>query len=92
MKPFFVYLIYQDLVSADRICQEKRIEGSYLAPIPVSVTSTALVVNLPDNVSEDTCRYYFENNRKSGGGDIDDMNLQLDDGYCLISFKDTKGK
>ena len=41
--------------------------------------------------TEDTVRYYFENTRRSGGGDILEMNFYPEESAAEITFKEQKG-
>ena len=40
--------------------------------------------------SEDTLRHYFENSRRSGGGEV--LELYINDGVATITLTDVTGK
>ena len=48
--------------------------------------------NLADNTTEDTLRFYFENRKRSGGGDVADVTLDMAAGVAWVVFKETDGK
>ena len=50
------------------------------------------VRNLSDTCSEDTLTFYFENTRRSGGGEIINTHINRDEGYAHLQFKDKSGK
>jgi len=46
------------------------------------------VYELPANVSRDMVRFYFENAKRSNGGEITRLDDHLDEaGYCILTFK-----
>jgi hypothetical protein len=51
------------------------------------------VTNIAPKVTKDTLQYYFENKRKSGGGDVERIVLNEDDyeRTCMVFFEDYKG-
>lgn len=57
---------------------------------PSEPTDTVQVSGLTENVSKDTVQLYFENKRRSGGGDVSNISHQ-DDGTMLIKFRDPQG-
>ncbi|XP_021378675.1 poly [ADP-ribose] polymerase 14-like isoform X2 [Mizuhopecten yessoensis] len=78
-KPDFDYL--------REVCQAKSLEGNLLKVSLVPVPSVVLVKNCPD-VSEDTILLFFENEKRSGGGDVEKVELILDHQECLVHFVD----
>ncbi|CAC5404075.1 unnamed protein product [Mytilus coruscus] len=46
------------------------------------------VSNIPPGSSEDSIRFFFENNRKSGGGDIEDLDYDKDSHSVIITFEE----
>ena len=51
---------------------------------------TILASGIPPSNSEDSVRYYFENSRRSGGGEVCDIDLSPD-GKAVITFTDVEG-
>lgn len=50
------------------------------------------VSNIPTGSSEDAIRFFFENKRKSGGGDINDLDYDEDSHTAIITFEEGGGK
>ncbi|XP_063435913.1 uncharacterized protein LOC134716831 [Mytilus trossulus] len=46
------------------------------------------VSNIPSGSSEDSIRFFFENKRKSGGGDINDLDYDEDSHTAIITFEE----
>ena len=44
-----------------------------------------------DVTSKDTLSFYFENTRRSGGGDIEDIGYEAGSGVAYITFSDPTG-
>ncbi|XP_063435915.1 uncharacterized protein LOC134716833 [Mytilus trossulus] len=46
------------------------------------------VSNIPSGTAEDAIRFFFENKRKSGGGEIEDLDYDEDSYSAIISFEE----
>lgn len=55
------------------------------------VTNGIIVTNIPEDVTHDAVEVYFENTRRSKGGETVEVQVHVDEGYCLVFFKDLKG-
>ena len=53
---------------------------------------STIVIIFSGDISEHTLVYYFENTRKSGGGDIKTMDFSPDTGVSVIEFKESNCK
>ena len=51
---------------------------------------TIIASGIPLSSSEDSVRYYFENSRRSGGGEVCDIDLSHD-GKAVITFNAVEG-
>lgn len=51
---------------------------------------TIIVSDIPSSTSEDAVTFYFENSRRSGGGDVFDVHYN-DKGEAVITFSEVKG-
>jgi hypothetical protein len=49
------------------------------------------VTNIPPGTSSDSITFFFENKRKSGGGDIDDLDYDTESQAAIITFKEEEG-
>ena len=49
------------------------------------------VSKIPEGSSEDSIRFFFENKRKSGGGDIEDLDYDMENHTAIITFEEDEG-
>ena len=53
---------------------------------------TIIVGGLPPSVTEDAVCYYFENSRRSGGGEVLNIDFtDIDNGEAMVTFKEVSG-
>ncbi|OWF49179.1 Poly [ADP-ribose] polymerase 14 [Mizuhopecten yessoensis] len=71
-------------------CQKRQLEGSFLKTERVPVTNCVYVGNLSPNTTSDGLEMFFENTKRSGGGDIQKVEMSDNDNSCLIYFEDFK--
>ncbi|KAL3865248.1 hypothetical protein ACJMK2_006863 [Sinanodonta woodiana] len=76
-----------DIVQLGKIFQESGIEGVFLKVERVEISNCILVQNVLPSSSHDAIFYYFENKR-SGGGDVERIEMKTEERYCLIYFVD----
>lgn len=50
------------------------------------------VMNLPLKISEEQLELFFENRKKSGGGEVERVEYDVDTNSAVVWFKDTNGK
>ena len=55
-------------------------------------TKTIEVAGLPRTTTKDSILNYFENKRRSGGGEVETVDLRLEAGVAFVTFKDIGGK
>lgn len=61
------------------------------SPNEESVSRVIEVSGLAPNTTQDAIWNYFENKRRSGGGEIENVELQPDLGKALVTFLNAKG-
>lgn len=49
------------------------------------------VTKLPPTTTQDSLRFFFENTRKSGGGDVEDVEYDKDTASAIITFEEDEG-
>jgi hypothetical protein len=49
------------------------------------------VTNIPPGTSSDSITFFFENKRKSGGGDIGDLDYEEESQTAIITFEEEEG-
>ena len=76
----------QEKGSADDHEGASRSEGDTSDDADITIVASGIS---PDS-SEDTVRYYFENSRRSGGGEVCDIDL-THDGEAVITFTMVEG-
>jgi len=55
-------------------------------------TKTIEVAGLSASTTKDSIWNYFENERRSGGGEVETVDLKLEAGVAFVTFKDIGGK
>lgn len=80
-----------DFEKLQKNCKRRALEECYLCVSKVPVTNCLKVYGFRDGTSKDTLELYFESSKRSGGGDLESIELNKEDGTCLIFFKDHKG-
>ena len=55
-------------------------------------SKTIEVAGLPASTTKDSILNYFENKRRSGGGEVETVDLRLEAGVAFVTFKDIDGK
>ena len=54
--------------------------------------SAILVTNLPPNVTDQQIELFFENSKKSGGGEVQKVEYDKEARSAIVTFKDVEGK
>ena len=70
----------------------KQLEKSTLTISQVTVSNCVYVTNLGEKTSKDTLTYYFENKRRSNGGDVHKIVMVPEDNAVLVYFTDYESK
>ena len=55
-------------------------------------TKTIKVAGLPPSANEEWIWLYFENKRRSGGGEVENVDFRHDAGEAFVTFKYADGK
>lgn len=55
------------------------------------VTCSIRVSSLPPNISEELINDFFENTKRSGGGDVENVSYDETKKTAIITFQDPKG-
>ena len=53
---------------------------------------TIKVAGLPGSTTKDLILNYFENKRRSGGGEVETVDLRHEAGVAFVTFQNTGGK
>ncbi|XP_046573883.1 LOW QUALITY PROTEIN: protein mono-ADP-ribosyltransferase PARP14-like [Haliotis rubra] len=56
----------------------------------VPETTSITVWDIPDQITEEQLKLYFENTRRSGGADVEDVTRNSQDRYAVIRFQNAK--
>ena len=57
-----------------------------------NTSKTIQITGLTAQSTEDSIRNYFENERRSGGGEVEAVTFRPEDSMALVTFKDIGGK
>ena len=72
--------------------EEEQGEGIAMEEEFQLATDTIKVTGIDKPVSEELLKMYFENKRKSGGGELVQMDYKKEEGIAVMVFKKTKGE
>jgi hypothetical protein len=84
---FYLFIFLVDFKKLESALNRYKLEGASLNISPVPISNCIIVANLASDVTESTIEFYFENKRKSGGGQVDKV-VMNDDDTCLVYFAD----
>ena len=71
--------------------QEPEQELEHVNPAPQPVLSTVVVSGLKPKINSDILTMYFENQKRSGGGVIKNINVLVDERKAVVEFEDPEG-
>ena len=57
-----------------------------------NTSKTIQITGLTAQSTEDSIRNYFENERRSGGGEVEVVTFRPEENMSLVTFKDVEGK
>jgi len=76
----------------DDDADDDSIESDYYdTEAVVTDTRSVIVSNIPKSLSEDYLRMFLENSRRSGGGEITDVQLDQKSATAVVTFADPQG-
>ncbi|XP_061194345.1 protein mono-ADP-ribosyltransferase PARP14-like [Saccostrea echinata] len=78
----------KDFLKLEEICQKKPLEKHFLSVKKVSISNCIIVTGFAENTAESTIEFYFDNERRSGGGVVTEVKINKDDDTCLVYFED----
>lgn len=82
---------YIDLDKVTAKIEKKNLDENKITVEQVEICSSVLVTGLPDNTSEDTILYYFENSKRSGGGEVSKVDFNPEQKRAVVHFLDSEG-
>lgn len=89
----FVTLCFMtDFTKLEAACQKKQLEKHYLTVKRVPISNCIIVSGFSEDISDSTLEFYFENEKRSGGGTITDIKVNHEDCTCLVYFEDHTGR
>lgn len=57
-----------------------------------STSKTIKITGVAEKTTEDSISNYFENERRSGGGEVEAVDLRPEENVAFVTFKDVDGK
>lgn len=82
--------LYLDLSEIRKICEKRKCEGKHWTVSAVELTRSVKVTGVNPQTSNDSLCLYFENKRRSDGGDVDSVLCRHDD--FIVTFVDAEGR
>lgn len=74
-----------------RHINRSKLNDSEISLADVTPPATVMIRNLPTDISRDVLELYFSNRRRSDGGQVTDVTLDLEHQHALVTFADYKG-
>nr|XP_034317327.1 protein mono-ADP-ribosyltransferase PARP14 isoform X2 [Crassostrea gigas] len=78
----------KDFTKLEAACQKKPLEKWFLTVKRVPLSNCIIVSGFSEGISDSTLEYYFENEKRSGGGPVIDIKVNHEDCTCLVHFED----
>lgn len=85
-------LYLTDFTKLEAACQKKALEKRFLTVKRVPISNCIIVSGFSEGISDSTLEYYFENEKRSGGGTVIDIKVNHEDCTCLVHFEDHTGR
>lgn len=73
-----------------KICEKRKCEGKYWTVSSVERSRSVKVTGINPQMSTETLCLYFENKRRSDGGDVDNVLCRNDD--FIVTFVSAEGR
>ena len=83
------------LVANRVIRREKHVLNGATLDVSIEMpdnSKTIMVIGLSPITTEDSLWNYFENRPRSGGGYVESVEIQRDNGLAFVRFEDASGK
>lgn len=84
------------IIVANRVIQrEKHVLNGATLDVSTEMPDnckTIMVTGLSSITTKDSLWNYFENTRRSGGGCVESVEIQRDNGLAFVTFEDASGK
>ena len=84
------------IIVANRVIQrEKHVLNGATLDVSIEMSDnckTIMVTGLSSITTKDSLWNYFENTRRSGGGYVESVEIQRDNGLAFVTFEDASGK
>lgn len=84
------------IIVANRVIQrEKHVLNGATLDVSIEMPdncNTIMVTGLSSITTKDSLWNYFENTRRSGGGYVESVEIQRDNGLAFVTFEDASGK
>ena len=81
--------MFIDFARIEQELKKRTLEENVVSAAKVDVSCIVKVTGYENDISEDTLLLYFENKRRSGGGDV--MFIRKEENRSLVNFKQTEG-
>ena len=77
---------FADIEKARTACSQRPLQDVYLNLQAVPVTCSMLVTGVQPELTQDSVQFYFENEQRTGGGPVEEVEMFYDEGLCLVHF------
>jgi len=86
--PFFL----TDVEKMAQFCKRRTCDGHYWEVSEVQRSTKVKVTGVPGSLTCQTLELYFENKRRSQGGEVESVDTHFEDEAFIVTFKNPEGK
>jgi len=86
-----IVILTTDFQKITDACKKKAVDGHFLQMSRISISNCVLVTGIASDTGHDTLMFYFENERRSAGSEVEKIEYNKEEGTCFVYFEDYKG-
>ncbi|XP_062604645.1 protein mono-ADP-ribosyltransferase PARP14-like [Saccostrea cucullata] len=76
-----------DFSKMSKRCKSKKLEGKTVFIQMVEKCRSVYAQDIDESITYDTVENFFCNKRRSGGGEVEEVDYHPEDGYCVVLFE-----
>ncbi|XP_046369034.2 protein mono-ADP-ribosyltransferase PARP14-like [Haliotis rufescens] len=78
---------FKDFTKLSELVMKREFMKASLKIREIPQTTSITIRNIPENTTEDAVSMYFENSKRSGGGEVEEVVLNLSEELAVVRFK-----
>ena len=85
-------MYFEDIEDVRAVCAMQACGGTFLEVEEVDETRQVLVTGFANITTEESLLYYFENKKKSRGGEVAKVERHFEEDAYIVTFRHKEGK